>query len=66
VLLELRATLKRGGVLLNSNPHGHNEEGWNRGRYGADHDLESWRHYMSAAEFVELIHYCRPVGLPLE
>lgn len=23
--------------------HGHNEEGWNRGRCGAYHDLESWR-----------------------
>ena len=66
VLLELRAALKRGGVLFSSNPHGHNEEGWNRGRYGAYHDLESWRHYMSAAGFVELIHYYRPVGLPLE
>ena len=35
VLVELRATLKPGGVLFSSNPHGHNEEDWNRGRYGA-------------------------------
>jgi SAM-dependent methyltransferase len=27
VLLELRASLKPGGVLFSSNPHGHNEEG---------------------------------------
>ena len=64
VLLELRATLKPGGVLFSSNPHGHNEEGWNRGRYGAYHDLENWRRYMSTAGFVELTHYYRPGGLP--
>ena len=34
VLLELHASLKPGGVLFSSNPHGHNEEGWNGGRYG--------------------------------
>jgi hypothetical protein len=34
VLLELNASLKPGGVLFSSNPHGHNEEGWNGGRYG--------------------------------
>ena len=32
VLLELHASLKPGGVLFSSNPHGHNEEGWNAGR----------------------------------
>ena len=66
VLRELRATLKSRGVLFASNPHGHNEEGWNRGRYGAYHDLEAWRGYMSAAGFVELTHYYRPAGLPRE
>ncbi len=66
VLLELRATLKPRGVLFTSNPHGHNEEGWNRGRYGAYHDLETWRRYVSAAGFVELTHYYRPPGLPRE
>ncbi len=64
VLLELRATLKPRGVLFSSNPHGHNEEGWNGGRYGAYYDLETWRQYMSAAGFVELTHYYRPAGLP--
>jgi len=29
------ATLKPRVVVFTSNPHGHNEEGWNRGRYGA-------------------------------
>ena len=66
VLLELHATLKPGGVLFSSNPRGHNEEGWNRGRYGAYYDLETWRHYMSAAGFIELAHYYRPAGLPRE
>ena len=66
VLLELCATLKPGGVLFSSNPHGHNEEGWNRGRYGAYHDLETWRRFMSAVGFVELTHYYRPAGVPCE
>ena len=66
VLSELRAALKPRGVLFSSNPHGHNEEGWNRGRYGAYHDLESWRRYMTAAGFTELGHYYRPPGLPRE
>jgi SAM-dependent methyltransferase len=66
VLLALHATLKASGVLFSSNPHGHNEEGWDRGRYGAYHDLETWRRYLSAAGFVELTHYYRPAGLPRE
>jgi SAM-dependent methyltransferase len=66
VLGELRACLKPGGALFSSNPRGHNEEGWNRGRYGAYHDLEAWREYMTAAGFVEIEHYYRPPGLPRE
>ena len=66
MLLELHASLKLGGVLFSSNPHGHNEEGWNGGRYGVYHDLDTWRRYVSAAGFVELNHYYRPVGLPRE
>jgi SAM-dependent methyltransferase len=64
VLVELCAALKPGGVLFSSNPRGNNEEGWNRGRYGAYHDLESWRRYMTRAGFTELEHYFRPPGLP--
>lgn len=64
VLRELRATLKPRGVLFCSNPHGHNEEGWNRGRYGAFYDLQTWRRYLSAADFEELTHYYRPAGRP--
>ena len=58
--------LKPGGVLFSSNPRGDNEEGWNRGRYGAYHDLEAWRRYLSDAGFMELEHYYRPTGLPRE
>lgn len=66
VLRELHATLKPGGVLFSSNPRGRNDEGWNRGRYGAYHDLETWRCYLTAAGFNELTHYYRPEGLPRE
>ena len=64
VLRELHAALKPGGVLFSSNPHGQNEEGWNRGRYGVYHDRETWRRHVSGAGFVELAHYYRPPGLP--
>jgi SAM-dependent methyltransferase len=64
VLVELRAALKPGGVLFCSNPRGNNEEGWNQGRYGVYHDLDTWRRYLAAAGFVELEHYYRPEGLP--
>ena len=66
VLGELRSALKPGGVLFSSNPRGDNEEGWNRGRYGAYHDLETWRGYLTQAGFTEIEHYYRPPGLPRE
>jgi SAM-dependent methyltransferase len=66
VLGELHAALKHDGVLFTSNPRGNNEEGWNGGRYGVYHDLASWRALLQAAAFVELEHYYRPTGLPLE
>jgi SAM-dependent methyltransferase len=66
VLRELRATLKPRGVLFSSNPRGANEEGWNRGRYGAYHDRETWQRYLTDAGFDELDHYYRPAGLPCE
>ena len=64
VLRELRATLKPRGVLFASNPRGDNEEGWSRGRYGAYHDLDTWRRYLTGAGFAELAHYYRPAGHP--
>jgi SAM-dependent methyltransferase len=66
VLGQLRATLKPGGVLFSSNPRGNNEEGWNRGRYGAYHDWQAWSRHLDAAGFVALEHYYRPSGLPIE
>jgi SAM-dependent methyltransferase len=66
VLRELHAALKPRGVLFSSNPHGYNEEGWNRGRNGAYHDLNTWRGYLLDAGYEELEHYYRPTGLPRE
>jgi SAM-dependent methyltransferase len=66
ILLELHACLKPGGVLFSSNPHGKNQEGWNRGCYCVYHDLATWRGYLTAAGLVELTHYYRPTGLPRE
>lgn len=66
VLGELHATLKPGGVLFSSNPRGDGQEGWNGDRYGAFHDLDAWRRYLSAARFTELAHYYRPSGMPRE
>ncbi len=66
VLRQLHRTLKPAGVLFSSNPRGKNEEGWNRGRYGAYHDLAAWRDWMTNAGFIELEHYYRPAGLPRE
>ncbi|MDP9710397.1 UNVERIFIED_ORG: SAM-dependent methyltransferase [Pseudomonas fluorescens] len=66
VLKQLHGTLKPGGVLFSSNPHGDNREGWNGPRYGSYHDLEAWRGLLTAAGFVELEHYYRPAGLPRE
>jgi SAM-dependent methyltransferase len=68
VLQQFHAALKPGGVLFSSNPRGAEgqgtQEGWNRDRYGAYHDLATWRNYLSAAGFAELEHYYRPPGLP--
>lgn len=64
VLQALHASLKPRGVLFASNPRGENTEGWNRDRYGAYHDLEQWRAFMSSAGFTELTHYYRPESLP--
>jgi SAM-dependent methyltransferase len=66
VLRELHRALKAGGVLFSSNPHGDDEEGWNRGRFGAYHRPETWHAFMTAAGFAELRHYYRPTGLPRE
>jgi SAM-dependent methyltransferase len=66
VLAQLYETLKPGGVLFCSNPRGEGQEGWKGDRYGAYHDLETWRRYLTKVGFVELTHYYRPAGLPIE
>lgn len=66
VLRQLHATLKPGGVLFCSNPHGDDREGWHAGRYGSYHRLETWRCHMAASGFIELEHYYRPTGMPRE
>lgn len=66
VLAELRGALRPGGVLFSSNPRGDDEEGWNRGRYGAYLTPETWCATVAAAGFVEIDRYYRPVGQPRE
>jgi SAM-dependent methyltransferase len=66
VLRELLATLKPGGVLFSSNPHGSGQEGWYGDRYGVYLDWETWRREATAAGFLEVTHYYRPPGLPRE
>ena len=66
VLGELRDALKPRGVFFASTPHGNNEEGWNRGRYGAYHDPRTWSAFVTAAGFELLDEYYRPAGLPRE
>lgn len=66
VLRQLHATLKPGGVLFSSNPHGDNQEGWNGERYASYHDLATWRSLLTDAGFSEIEHYYRPTGLPRE
>jgi SAM-dependent methyltransferase len=64
ILRQLHATLKPHGVLFSSNPRGNGQEGWSGDRYGAFHEWEAWRVYVTAAGFSELTHYYRPPGLP--
>lgn len=64
ILLELNTTLKSSGILFCSNPRGDNEEGLSDDRYSCFHDLNTWRSYVTSAEFIEVGHYYRPKGLP--
>ncbi len=64
VLLELSTTLRPRGVLFCSNPRGNNEESLSGDRYSCFLDLDTWRHYATAAGFFEVQCYFRPPGLP--
>ena len=46
------------------NTRGENEEGFSGKRYGCWHDLDSWRSYVIAAGFSEILHYYRPPDQP--
>src|SRR4051812_31089562 len=64
VLSQLHATLKPGGVLFSSNPHGPDIERWNGQRYGSYLTLTTWRGFLEAAGVSGLEHYYRPAGAP--
>ena len=64
VLGQLHDSLKKGGVLFCSNPHGQNQEGWSGGRYSCFYDLTTWCGHVEAAGFAALDHYYRPAGRP--
>jgi hypothetical protein len=64
VLDRLRAALKRGGVLLASNPRGQDEEGFVDGRYACFHSFGTWHRLISRSGFVLVDHYYRPPGKP--
>lgn len=66
VLQQLHCTLKPSGVLFSSNPRGSGQEGWNGDRYGAFHDWPTWQRYLTASGFIEVEHFYRPTGLPIE
>jgi SAM-dependent methyltransferase len=66
VLGELRTALRPRGVLFSSNPHGSEDEGWNRGRYGAYLEPATWCASVAAAGFEEITRYYRPSGEPRE
>ncbi len=66
VLKQLHSALKPHGVFFSSNPRGNNEEEVSGERYGAYYNLETWRSLLVTSGFVELEHYYRPVGLPLD
>lgn len=66
VLRQLHHTLKPGGVLFSSNPRGTGQEGWNGERYGAFHDWPTWQRFLSSAGFIEVAHFYRPAGAPIE
>jgi SAM-dependent methyltransferase len=66
VLNDLWSTLKPNGIFFSSNPRGNNEEIWQGSRFGSYHDLKAWQAFMTNSNFIEIEHYYRPSGLPIE
>ena len=52
--------------FFSSNPRGNNEEVWQGSRFGSYHDLKAWQAFMTNSNFIEIEHYYRPSGLPIE
>lgn len=64
VVGELWLSLKPGGVLFASNPHGPDVEEWHRERYGCYLCWETWSEILTQARFKPISHYYRPSGRP--
>ena len=65
VLKDLRDTLKPGGALFASNPHGPDvENDVPHERYGCYLSWETWKGIMEELGFQYLEHYYRPTGKP--
>lgn len=64
VLGELHRALRPQGVLFASNPHGNDDEGWMRGRYGFWAAPQTWNRLVAASGFALLDEYYRPAGRP--
>lgn len=64
VLQQLFNCLKPQGALLSSNPHGNNDEGWQRMRFANLHRPDRWQAFMESAGFVLQESYYRPSHLP--
>lgn len=65
VLQELRQSLKPGGVLFASNPHGPDvENDVPEERYGCYLSWDTWKKTMEACGYQYLEHYYRPAGKP--
>jgi len=64
VLQQLYESLKPQGALLSSNPHGNNQEGWQRQRFANLHRPDRWQAYMESAGFELQESYYRPSHLP--
>ena len=66
VLGQLRQALRPDGVLFASSPRGDDTQGWNGDRFGAYRSLQGLTAQLTAAGFVLVDHYYRPVGLPFD
>jgi SAM-dependent methyltransferase len=64
VLSELHATLRLGGVLFCSNPHGPDIERESGLRYGCHLTKATWDSFVIDAGFSPIDHYYRPLGRP--